>query len=127
MGTSLFHHEMIQEPSLIAILELRNYQITLDSGHCFRTEVAASMKCMSRRNWRNYIQGRGAPPNSAKVNAIIRNWIDIYLKEAGVTMAKLEEMLSKEKDGLAEGKIKMLIGRWEQIKRLCEGVGSKLY
>jgi hypothetical protein len=81
---------------------------------------------MSRRNWRNYIQGRGAPPNSEKVNAIIRDWVDVYLEEATATMAKLEEMLSNEKDKLAQGKIKMLRGRWEQIKRLCEGASLKL-
>lgn len=84
------------------------------------------MKCMSRRNWRNYIQGRGAPPNPVKANTIIRDWIDVYHKEATATMAKLEELLSKGKDSLEQGKIKMLIGRWEQIKRLCEGVSSKL-
>uniref|UniRef100_A0A093VS94 Ribosomal N-lysine methyltransferase set11 n=1 Tax=Talaromyces marneffei PM1 TaxID=1077442 RepID=A0A093VS94_TALMA len=103
-----------------------NYQITLESGPCFRTEVAASMKCMSRRNWRNYIQGCGAPPIPVKVNAIIRDWVDVYLKDATETMAKLEEMLSREKDSLAQRKIKMLIGRWEQIKQLCEAVSSKL-
>lgn len=81
---------------------------------------------MSRRNWRNYIQGRGAPPDPIKVNAIIRDWIEEYLKETDVTMAELEETLSREKDGLAQGKIKMLIGRWEQIKHLCDGVSSKL-
>lgn len=84
------------------------------------------MKCMSRRNWRNYIQGCGAPPIPVKVNAIIRDWVDVYLKDATETMAKLEEMLSREKDSLAQRKIKMLIGRWEQIKQLCEAVSSKL-
>ncbi|EED13908.1 hypothetical protein TSTA_101480 [Talaromyces stipitatus ATCC 10500] len=102
-----------------------NYQITLESGPCFRTEVAASMKCMSRRSWRNYIQGHGIPPNSAKVNAIIRDWIDIYLKEANVTLEKMEEIFLKEKDASKQSKIKVLIGRWEQIKQLCEGVSSK--
>lgn len=81
---------------------------------------------MSRRNWRNYIQGRGAPPNTVKVNAIIRDWIETYRKEANVTMEKLQEMLSKEKDGLAQAKIRMLIGRWEHIKRQCDGVSLKL-
>lgn len=84
------------------------------------------MKCMSRRSWRNYIQGRGAPPNSVMVNTVIRDWIDAYIQEANVTMEKLEDMLSKEEDGPVLSKIRILIGRWEQIKRLCGGVSSKL-
>ncbi|KUL83926.1 hypothetical protein ZTR_06830 [Talaromyces verruculosus] len=75
---------------------------------------------------RYYGHGRGPPPNTVKVNAIIRDWVDVYLKEATTTMAKLEELLSKEENSLARGKIKMLIGRWEQIKQLCNGVNSKL-
>lgn len=85
------------------------------------------MKCMSRRNWRNYIQGLGsAAPNYAKVNAIIRAWIEAYLKEANVATNTLEKMLSEEKEDSLRSKIKMLLGRWEQIKQLCDGVISKL-
>ncbi|CRG82956.1 SET domain-containing protein 4 [Talaromyces islandicus] len=104
-----------------------NYQITPESGPCFRTEVAASMKCMSRRAWQNYIQGRGnAAPNSVKVNSIIRGWIEVYLKEASVTIENLEAMLKAETVDSTISKIKVLIDRWNQIKHLCDETVSKL-
>jgi hypothetical protein len=81
---------------------------------------------MSRRSWRNYIQGRGPAPNPTKVNAIIRDWIEAYLKEAKVATDTLEKKLSEGKEDSLQSKIKTLLGRWEQIKQLCDGVISKL-
>jgi hypothetical protein len=86
------------------------------------------MKRMSRRGWRNYIQGRGGEaPSPAKVNNTIRGWIEAYLKEANVTIEILETMLKAEKDDYSTAsKIKVLIDRWKQIKHLCDETISKL-
>lgn len=82
---------------------------------------------MSRRDWRNYIQGRGsATPNSTKVNNIIRDWIEAYLKEANITIDNLETMLKAETVDSTVSKIKVLIDRWNQIKHLCDETVSKL-
>lgn len=82
---------------------------------------------MSRRDWRGYIQGHGsAEPNSAKVNSIIRDWIEVYLKEASVAIDNLETMLKAETVDSTVSKIKVLIDRWNQIKHLCEETVSKL-
>ncbi|KAH8703824.1 hypothetical protein BGW36DRAFT_287519 [Talaromyces proteolyticus] len=97
-----------------------DYQITIDSGPCFRTEVAASMKCMSRREWRNYIQGRGAAPNTIKVNNVIRDWIEVYTKEANFAINILQAVLKAETEDSTKSKIQALVGRWNQIKHLCD-------
>lgn len=81
---------------------------------------------MSRRSWRNYIQGRGAAPDSTKVNAIIRDWIEVYLKETDDTTNKLQDMHSTESDNSVRSKMNMLMRRWEQIKQLCNGALIKL-
>lgn len=99
----------------------RNYQLTSSTGPCFRTEVAACTKYMSRRDWRNYVLGRGGQhslPDPKKTNAIIRRWIGTYAKEADVTIVILEKML--DDDDKVRTKVSMLLRRWKQIKGLCE-------
>jgi hypothetical protein len=122
---------------------VRNYELTATRGACFRTEVAAALKYMTRRDWRNFVLGlstRGI--NTAKQNTIIRGWIGAYLKEAETTIAILSDVQEKEAmepyqrgekepklsgdadDGsdvarVRAAKVDILLARWRQIQRLC--------
>jgi hypothetical protein len=90
------------------------------------------MKYMTRKNWRNYILGHSTRGVDSKNTAnVIRDWIETYLKESKTTIEILEKMLTKKTPapgGVAEAgsdewekkKVTMLLGRWNQIKRLCE-------
>jgi len=82
---------------------------------------------MSRRAWRSYILGHGgAAPDTAKVNRIIRDWIEVYTKEANVAIDNLEIMLKADPADSTASKIKVLVDRWYQIKHLCDEAISKL-
>ncbi|KAI9927979.1 hypothetical protein MW887_002831 [Aspergillus wentii] len=97
-----------------------NYQLTA-TGACFRTEIAACIKYMTRRDWRNYVLGhsmKGVDDN--KTQATIQEWIKIYAKEADRKIATLEAMKSSGENQIHSGKIDMLLKRWKQIKHLCD-------
>jgi hypothetical protein len=89
------------------------------------------MKYMTRKDWRSYVLGHSTRGVDAKKTAnIIRGWIGSYLKETQMTIGILEEMLTKNSPAAADvawkeaqgekEKIAILLGRWKQIKRLCE-------
>jgi hypothetical protein len=68
---------------------------------------------MTRKDWRNFVTGvstRGV--DAAKTSAVVRGWIEAYLREAEETIALL---LSPEQ----ETKLNTLLARWNQIQRLC--------
>lgn len=95
----------------------RNYQITA-SGACFRTETAACLKYMTRRDWRNWVSGHSVKGvNAQKTAAIMRDWIRLYAEEADTTIAVLQATKPHERDQVA--KIGLLLKRWEQIRALC--------
>jgi hypothetical protein len=87
---------------------------------------------MARHRWRDYILGystRGM--DSRKTASVIRGWIEMYLKESNVTIEILENMLAKRvstpqraskaaSDEWDKERITMLLGRWNQIKQLCQ-------
>ena len=105
-----------------------NYQLT-SRGVCFRTEVAACIKYMTRTDWQNHILGistRGV--DAMRTNAIIRGWIATYLQEADEMIAMLEKMRTARKEntqnkneGITDnGRLEILLARWYQIRKLCE-------
>ncbi|GIC86574.1 uncharacterized protein Aud_002948 [Aspergillus udagawae] len=97
-----------------------NYEVTA-TGACYRTEIAACLKYMTRRDWRNYALGYSTKGCDAqKSNAIIQEWILAYAKEADTTIAALEALGSKEMDQKYTGKVSTLVRRWKQIKGLCD-------
>jgi hypothetical protein len=97
-----------------------NYQVTA-TGACYRTEIAACLKYMTRRDWRNYALGYPTKGCDAqKSNAIIQEWIRAYAKEADTTIAALEALGSREMDEKCNGKVSTLLRRWNQIKGLCD-------
>ncbi|PWY82250.1 ribosomal N-lysine methyltransferase [Aspergillus heteromorphus CBS 117.55] len=99
-----------------------NYQLTAD-GVCYRTEIAASITYMPLKDWQNYVLGystRGV--DERKSEAVIRGWIDAYIKESDRTITLLEQR-SREADKHPD-KVRMLLRRWAQIKRLCEGAAD---
>jgi hypothetical protein len=90
------------------------------------------MKYMTRNDWQNYILGHSTRSVDPKKTAnVIRGWIEIYLKESTMTIEILEKMLTKEtlaplgsaeagSEEREKNKVALLLGRWNQIKRLCE-------
>lgn len=88
------------------------------------------MKYMTRDDWRNYVFGHSTRGMDPKETAnVITNWIEIYLKECKATIEILENRLTiLVPKGVAEAvpdeweanKVTMLLGRWNQIKRMCE-------
>ncbi|RAL04794.1 ribosomal N-lysine methyltransferase [Aspergillus ibericus CBS 121593] len=103
---------------------------------------ASTLKYLPRREWRNYISGRPCQGiNEQKTNEIIRGWVEKYRSECVVTSGIIEGMLKTnqkgedggDEDGDGDGgrigsrawereKLGMLLERWGQIRRLCEGV-----
>ncbi|PYI02772.1 ribosomal N-lysine methyltransferase [Aspergillus sclerotiicarbonarius CBS 121057] len=101
---------------------------------------AATLEYLSRRDWRNYVSGRPCHGvDEQKSNRIIRDWVEKYVSECVVTEGIIEGMLDSkdqdQEDGNGDGdggkvgsrawereKLRMLLERWGQIRRLCEGV-----
>jgi hypothetical protein len=87
---------------------------------------------MARHHWRDYILGHSTRGmDSRKTASVIRGWIEMYLKESNVTIEILENMLvnrastpqraSKDaSDEWDKERITVLLGRWNQIKQLCQ-------
>jgi hypothetical protein len=119
-----------------------NYQLT-SHGVCFRTEVAACIKYMTRTDWQNHILGistRGV--DAMRTNVIIRGWVATYLQEADGMIALLEKMrTARERNTHMDGKLvgnenggitdngrllEILLIRWYQIRKLCEDVVQAL-
>lgn len=98
----------------------RNYQLT-PTGACYRTEIAACLKYMTRRDWRNYVLGHSSKGVDArKTEDIIREWIKGYARETSAVINTLEGMKgSSEVDRGLGGKVDMLLKRWRQIDGLC--------
>lgn len=80
------------------------------------------MKYMSRKDWRNYISGRsnkGLDPE--KTAAIIRDWINVYLKESQTGTEGLQKALSGQSgDPAYTARMSAILKRWNQIQCLCE-------
>ncbi|RLM01738.1 hypothetical protein CFD26_103576 [Aspergillus turcosus] len=97
-----------------------NYEVTA-TGACYRTEIAACLKYMTRRDWRNYALGYSTKGcDTQKSNATIQEWIRAYAKEADTTIAALEALGSRDIDQKCNGKVSTLLRRWKQIKALCD-------
>ncbi|TQB68964.1 hypothetical protein MPDQ_002472 [Monascus purpureus] len=99
----------------------RNYQMT-SAGVCYRTEIVACMKYMTRKDWRNYVLGISTKGvNAAKSLSIIQGWIRAYMKEADKTLAALNlKQESSQGSDEDRGKLEMLLRRWRQIRVLCD-------
>lgn len=90
---------------------------------------------MNTRDWRAYVCGRSERGvDEQKTATVIRGWVEVYLKECIGTIEIIENMIQDlgEEIGDSEKKIgskawereklQMLLDRWGQIRRLCEGV-----
>ncbi|KAE8154653.1 SET domain-containing protein [Aspergillus avenaceus] len=83
--------------------------------------TAACLKYMSKRDFRIYIEGRSKRAYDAgKSVEVIQGWIEVYRKECEETTSILQGM-SKESKGWEAERLEVLLSRWGQIKRLCEG------
>lgn len=80
------------------------------------------MKYMDEVDWRNHLlEGSSRALDERKSEAIIRDWIRMYGKEADAVMAALRTaMASSAWIKAHRQKAEMLLRRWEQIKNLCE-------
>jgi hypothetical protein len=98
---------------------LSNYQVTA-TGVCYRTEIAACLKYMPLKDWRQYILGYSTDgADEKKSEAIIQGWIEKYLQEVDTTVTALEKVGASRTDPKTLEKIKMLLKRWAQIRNLC--------
>ncbi|GLA33708.1 hypothetical protein AnigIFM63309_000542 [Aspergillus niger] len=101
-----------------AITKHRNYQLTSD-GVCYRTEIAAGLTYMPLRLWQDYVLGYSTEGVDEKMSAaVIRGWIGVYIKEADVAIARLEDLYIAQTED--QGVVRMLLKRWRQIRGLCE-------
>jgi hypothetical protein len=76
---------------------------------------------MSLKDWQNYTLGCSTRGVDAEKSAkVIRKWIGTYVEEAN---ASIDELLEKRGSGNIdredEGRMRMLIKRWSQVKDLC--------
>ncbi|OJJ43428.1 hypothetical protein ASPZODRAFT_944827 [Penicilliopsis zonata CBS 506.65] len=103
-----------------------NYQLTA-SGACYRTEIAACIKYMTRRNWRNYVLGHSTKGVDArKTESVIRGWVKTYSNEAKTTITALEALRSNEENVPFSSNIDMLLKRWKQIEWLCNNTAEAI-
>lgn len=75
------------------------------------------MKYMTRRDWRDYVLGHSTNGvDAAMTEKVIREWIQVYTKEADTTIATLK---ASSGDPICTQKTEVLLKRWSQIRRLC--------
>jgi len=92
----------------------------MSTGPCFRTEVAACIKYMPQNDWKMFILGASTSSfDQGKTNAVIAEWIRIYIDEANLAIAKLTEVVENGKYGEEFGRFSVIIRRWLQIIVLC--------
>lgn len=91
----------------------------MDTGVCYRTEVAACIMYMRPEDWQNYVLGYSTRGVDAKKSEdVIKGWIRAYMEEADLTIRELENIRSSMEQRHQE-KAQMLLKRWRQIKELC--------
>ncbi|KAL6230874.1 hypothetical protein BDW75DRAFT_221520 [Aspergillus navahoensis] len=94
-----------------------NFEITA-SGADSSTMAAASIKYMSRQEWRDYVAGVSEMGfDASKTASIIRGWIEVYLRECTTAIASLVEVPKSQEE---KDKVELILARWKQIHRLCE-------
>ncbi|KAL4931982.1 uncharacterized protein BDV17DRAFT_301531 [Aspergillus undulatus] len=99
---------------------LGNYEITA-SGANASTFAAASIKYMSRQNWRDYLGGDAEEGfDEEKSASVIRDWIEEYLRECSVTFDALTKASKNTNDDSEKEKLGLMLARWKQIQQLCE-------
>ncbi|RJE23211.1 SET domain protein [Aspergillus sclerotialis] len=92
------------------------YQVTA-TGVCFRTEIAACVKYMTRKDWQNYVLGHSTKGvNSVTTRKVIQAWIHTYTKEAETAVGTLRSCSERH---MYPQKIEMLLKRWAQIICVC--------
>lgn len=95
-------------------------------------EVVASLKCMTRSEWEDYVLDPSSSDLVPNARKLIRHWIQVYLDESIHAIEKIE---TKQREGLASGEPNCLpnnqdssltnqqsslLRRWTQIKNMCE-------
>lgn len=77
---------------------------------------------MTLSDWQNYVLGYSTKGvDEKKSEAIIREWIGIYAKEASAAIATLKDMEPSDGADQTHGeKLGTLLKRWRQIEGLCQ-------
>ncbi|GIK00928.1 hypothetical protein Aspvir_004958 [Aspergillus viridinutans] len=106
---------------------LEDYQVT-PSGVCPRTINAACVKYMPSNDFRSYVQGRATRAfDTRKTWNIIRDWIEIYLRESNTTIEALESLRAQSEEQVGhQNKVASLRSRWEQIRVMCQNALDKI-
>ncbi|RAH53412.1 ribosomal N-lysine methyltransferase [Aspergillus piperis CBS 112811] len=116
-----------------------NYTLSHPLAQETPLHYAACLKYMNLREWRAYVNGRSERGVDAqKTASVIRGWVEVYLKECIGTMEVIANMLGDLGEEIADNnkeigskawereKLQMLLDRWGQIRRICEGVLGEL-
>lgn len=103
------------------LINARNYQVT-SQGVCYRTEVAACLVYMREEDWRNHVlEGSTKGVDETQSGIIIKEWLQTYRTEAEAAMNALQTVMKS--DAVVQKhcqKVKTLLRRWTQIKKICE-------
>ncbi|KAL4939933.1 hypothetical protein BDV06DRAFT_230736 [Aspergillus oleicola] len=98
-----------------------NYELTASDVN---TSVinTASMKYMSRQQWRDYVNDVSEEGFDGKKTAgVIRGWVEAYLRECDAALDALNGLSKSITTDSDKEKLELIVARWEQIKQLCEG------
>ncbi|KAL4949197.1 hypothetical protein BDW69DRAFT_198297 [Aspergillus filifer] len=98
-----------------------NYELTA-SGVNTSIIAAASIKYMTREQWRDYVNDVSEEGfDGEKTAGVIRGWIEEYLRECDEALNALEGLSKGTVAGSDKEKLELVLARWRQIQQLCEG------
>ncbi|KAJ5333114.1 uncharacterized protein N7506_006897 [Penicillium brevicompactum] len=111
-----------------------NYHFEVDaSGASPSVEVAASLKCMTRSEWEDYVLDPSSSNLLPEARRLISHWIQVYVQESIVAIAKIENiqrentasdppnrLLNSQHSTLTNPQ-RSLLRRWTQIKDMAQG------
>ncbi|KAL5335404.1 hypothetical protein BJX70DRAFT_401611 [Aspergillus crustosus] len=118
-----------EKKELAAQGHLGNYQIT-SSGPSPSTVAAATIKYMSRKDWKSYVAGTSEKGMDGRKTAeVVGSWAEKYLYECGVMIDAIINLSAKYDGESAEfeatkEKLTLLLARWNQIQSLLESILS---
>jgi hypothetical protein len=83
---------------------------------------------MPSKDFRSYVQGRATQAfDTRKTWDIIREWIEIYLRESNTTIEALESLRAQSEGQVGhQNKLSSLRRRWEQIRVMCQNALDKI-
>lgn len=108
------------------------------SGASPSVEVAASLKCMTRSEWEDYVLDPSSSNLLPEARRLICHWIQVYLQESIDAIAKIENAqrentashppnrLPNNKRSTLTNPQRSLLRRWTQIKDMAQGALNNL-